>query len=102
MSANEFTEVSHTIGCKISQGMVCLRQIQLDGAIFNRQAINHSNLSILEGLATLIGSHSIREPTASPVLTKQWNWELILATNFGSQNFGYQIYQTDVCTETAD
>ena len=23
MSANEFTEVSHTIGCKISQGIVC-------------------------------------------------------------------------------
>ena len=23
MSANEFTEMPHTIGCKISQGMVC-------------------------------------------------------------------------------
>ena len=23
MSANEFTEVPHTIGCKISQGIVC-------------------------------------------------------------------------------
>ena len=48
-----------------------------------------------------------REPTASPVLTKWWIWELMLSTNFGSlcpkvtsfgsQNFGYQIwflYQT--------
>ena len=23
MSANEFTEVPHTIGCKLSQGIVC-------------------------------------------------------------------------------
>ena len=49
-----------------------------------------------------IGSHLTREPTASPVVTKWCNWELILATNFGnlcpkvtkvgSQNFGYQIW----------
>ena len=32
----------------------------------------------------LIGSHLSREPTTSPVLTKWWNWELTLATNFGS------------------
>ena len=37
-----------------------------------------------------------REPTASPVLTKWWKWELILATNFGSHvqmvtKFGGQI-----------
>ena len=102
MGANEFTEGPHTIGCIISQGIVCWRWLQSDGAIFNRWAINHSNLSILEGLATLIGSHLTREPTAGPVLTKWWHWELILATNFGSlcpkvtnygsQNFGYQIW----------
>ena len=43
-----------------------------------------------------------REPTASPVLTKWWNQELMLATSFGSicpkvtnfcsQNFGNQIW----------
>ena len=59
-------------------------------------------MSILEGLAILIGSHLTREPTASPVLTKCWKSELMLATNFdnlcpkvttfGSQNFGYQIW----------
>ena len=52
-------------------------------------------------MATLIGSHLTRQPTASPVLTKWWKSELMLATNFGSicrkvtnfgsQNFGYQI-----------
>ena len=74
----------------------------MDGAICNRRAINHSNLSILEGMTTLIGSHLTREPTASPVLTKWWKSKLMLATNFGSlcpkvtktvgsQNFGYQI-----------
>ena len=83
MSANEFTEVPHTIGCKISQGIVCKRWLQSDGAISNRRAKNLQNLSILEGLATLIGSHLTREPTASPVLTKQWKSELMLATNFG-------------------
>ena len=56
-------------------------------------------------LATLIGSHLTREPIASPVLTKRWKWELMLATNsgslcpeatnFGSQNLGYQIW---LCT----
>ena len=81
MSANEFAEVPHTIGSNISQGIVWL---QSDGAISNRRAINHLNLSILEGLATLIGSHLTREPTASPVLTKWWKSELMLATNFGS------------------
>ena len=40
--------------------------------------------------------HLAREPTASPVLTKCWNWELTLATNFGSHvqmvtKFGRQI-----------
>ena len=100
MSANKFTEVPHTIGCKISQDMVCLGWLQSDGAICNRRAINHI-LSILEGLATLIGSHLTRESTTIPVLTKWWKSELMLATNFGSlcpkvtkvgsQNFGYQI-----------
>ena len=102
MSTKEFTEVPHTIGCKISQGILCQRWLQSDGAIFNRRAINHSNMSILEGLAPLIGSHMAREPTASPVLTKWWNWKLMLATkfgslcteviSFGSQNFGSQIW----------
>ena len=59
-------------------------------------------MSILEGLATLIGSHLTREPTGRPVLTKWWKSELMLATsfgslcpkvtNFGSQKFGYQIW----------
>ena len=50
----------------------------------------------------LLYSHLTREPTTSPVLTKWWNWELMLATNFGSlsqtvtkvdsQNFGYQFW----------
>ena len=102
MSGNEFNEVPHTIGCKFSQGIVCSRWLQSDGAILNRRAINHSNLSILEGLAALIGSHLTREPTVRAVLSKWWNWELMLATNFGSlcpevtnfgsQNFGYQIW----------
>ena len=75
--------------------------LQSDGANSNRRAINHSNLSILEGLSTSIGSHLTREPTTSPVSTKWWKSELMLATNFGSlcpkvtnfgsQNFGYQI-----------
>ena len=52
--------------------------------------------------ATFIGSHLTRERTSSPVLTKWWNRELKLATNFGNlcqtvtkvgtQNFGYQIW----------
>ena len=59
-------------------------------------------MSIFEGLATLIGNLLTREPTASPVLTKCWKSELMLATNFdslcpkvtevGSQNFGNQIW----------
>ena len=49
--------------------------------------------------ATIIGSHLAREPTASPVLTKWWNWELTLATNFGNHvqmviKFGGQILAT--------
>ena len=40
------------------------------------------------------------EPTASPVLTKWWNWELTLATNFGNHaqmvpKFGGQIWVTN-------
>ena len=102
MSANEFTEVPLTIGCKISQGMACLRWLQSKGAIWNQGAINHKNLSILEGLTSLIGSHLTREPTANPVLSKWLKWELMLVTNFGSlcpkvtnfgsQTFGYQIW----------
>ena len=50
-------------------------------------------------LATLFGSHLSREPTASPVLTKQCNQELTLATSFGSHaqmvaKFGGQILAT--------
>ena len=41
-------------------------------------------MSNLQVLATLNSSHLIREPTSSPVLTKCWNLELILATNFGN------------------
>ena len=46
--------------------------------------MNHSNCVWFAGVATLIGSHLKREPTASLVLTKWLVWELILATNFGS------------------
>ena len=59
-------------------------------------------LCIICRLATLIGNHLTREPTVSPVLTKCWNLELMLTTNFGSQcqtvtkfgsqNFGCQIW----------
>ena len=38
----------------------------------------------LQVWATIIGSHLTRKPTTSPVLTKCWNWELTLTTNFGS------------------
>ena len=41
-------------------------------------------MSNLQVLATLSGNHLIPEPTSSPVLTKCWNLELILATNFGN------------------
>ena len=41
-------------------------------------------MSNLQVWAKIIGSYLTREPTASPVLTKWWNWELILATNFDS------------------
>ena len=84
MSPNEFGEVPNTIGCKILLGTVCWRQLQSDGAIYNRRAINHSNCVWFAGVATLIGSHLTREPTPSPVLTKWPLWELMLATNFGS------------------
>ena len=50
----------------------------------------------------IIGSHLIREATASPVLTKWWNWELMLATNIGSPwpevtNFGRQNFGSQIC-----
>ena len=56
-------------------------------------------MSNLQVLATLNGSHLIREPTSSPVLTKCWNLELILATNFGnlhirSPNLAAKIFAT--------
>ena len=41
-------------------------------------------MSDLHGWATFIGSHLTREPTASSVLTKWWNSELILAASFDS------------------
>ena len=52
--------------------------------------------SNLQVWATVIGSHLAREPTGNPVLTKCWNSELTLATNFGSHaqtvtKFGGQI-----------
>ena len=46
---------------------MCQKWLKSDGAISNRRAINRSNLSILEVLATLIGSHLAKEPTANPV-----------------------------------
>ena len=49
------------------------------GEILTTQIV--SNLQVR---ATINGSHLAREPTASPVLTKWWNWELTLTTNFGS------------------
>ena len=59
-------------------------------------------MSNLHVWTTFIGSHLTREPTAILVLTKWWNWELMLATNFGSlsqtvtkvgsPNFYYQIW----------
>ena len=52
--------------------------------IYNQRAINHSNCVWFAGVATLIGSHLKREPTASPVLTKWSMWEQSFATNFGS------------------
>ena len=73
MSANEL------IGCKIPQGV--LKVITIGWAISDRGAINHSNLSVLEVLATLIGSHLSREPTASPVL----NQAVKLKTNISYQ-----------------
>ena len=41
-------------------------------------------MSNLQVWATFTGSHLTRETTVSPVLTKWWNWELTLATNFGN------------------
>ena len=56
-------------------------------------------VSNLQVWATIIGSHLTRKPIGSPVLTKCWNLELTLATNFGSHaqmatNFGGQILAT--------
>ena len=56
-------------------------------------------VSNLQVWATIIGNHLAREPTPSPVLTKCWNLELTLATNFGSHaqmvtKFGGQILAT--------
>ena len=42
-------------------------------------------MCILEVWATFIGIHLTTEPAVSTVVTKCWNWELILATNFGNQ-----------------
>ena len=74
----------HTIGCTIALGIMCWKWLQSDGAISNQRAINHSIGSYLQVWATFIGSHLTRDPTASPVLTKWWNGELMLATNFGN------------------
>ena len=49
------------------------------GEIWTTQTV--SNLQVW---ATTIGSHLTREPTVSPVVTKWWNRELTLATNFGN------------------
>ena len=43
MIPNEFDEMPHTIGCKTPLGTVCKKQLQSDGAIFNRWDIDHSN-----------------------------------------------------------
>ena len=56
-------------------------------------------VSDLQVWATIIGSHLTRKPISSPVLTKCWNLELTLATNFGSHaqmatKFGGQILAT--------
>ena len=45
---------------------------------------NTQIVSNLQVWATIIGSHLTRKPTASSALTKWWNLELTLATNFGS------------------
>ena len=90
MSTNEFTEVLNPIGCKISQGIVCWKWLQSDGAISNRRAMNYSNLSILEVLATLMGSHLAKELTVSPVMKLKTN---VVGYQFWQpmQN-GYQIW----------
>ena len=38
----------------------------------------------LQVRATIFGSHLTKEPKASSVLTKWWNWEPTFATNFGN------------------
>ena len=58
------------------------------GQIWTTQIV--SNLQVW---TTIVASHLTREPTVSPVLTKWWNWELTLATNFSDH--GYQIW---LCT----
>ena len=49
------------------------------GEIWSNQIVPN-----LQVWATIIGSLLTREPTASPVLTKWWNWEPTYATNFGN------------------
>ena len=56
-------------------------------------------VSNLQVWATIIGSHLTRELTVSSVLTKCWDWELTLATNFGNHaqlvtKVGVQILTT--------
>ena len=77
---------------------MCYRRLRSDGAISNRRAIDHSKLSILEGLATLIGNHLTRERTASPVLIKRWKSELMLATNFGTLRPKFTKVGSQNCT----
>ena len=75
--------------------------VKLDRLDSNQQAINLSNFVYLEVWSTFIGTHLTRELTTSTVLMECWNWELMLATNFGNprskvtnvvdQNFGHQL-----------
>ena len=82
MSPNEFSEVPHTNGCETPLGTV-LKAITIGWSHF--ESARYKPLSDLQVWATTICSHLTREPTASPVLTKRWNLEITLATNFGSQ-----------------
>ena len=50
ISPNEFGEVPHTIGCKTPLGTVGHKQLQSDGAISNRQDIDHSNCVLFAGV----------------------------------------------------
>ena len=104
MSANEFTEVPpHHCMWNFTRHSV---RVKGDYNRMEPLAINKPLKFVYFGRvgfsSTLIGSHLTREPTASPVLTKWWSQELMWATNFGSlspnvtnfgnQNFGYQIW----------